>query len=148
MFFFPISPANSTKSPRHYIQNKHKTLKDPEKQYSSMFPGFSFCLIYPRFGAEGVSKTEMPIRGDQGGKKKNPNISRSSFSQKQSAQRDIKHQGKNTLLQSKPQEKLWLNPHQCQQRLYGDLNSLPSRIRIGRLPSQISAVSVETTRGT
>lgn len=70
MFFFPISPANSTKSPRHYIQNKHKTRKDPEKQYSSMFPGFSFCLIYPRFGAEGVSKTEMPIRGDQGGKKK------------------------------------------------------------------------------
>lgn len=72
----PISPAKTTENLEHYISNKHKkTLKGGEKAYrlgtqapkewhGGEFPGFSFCLIYPKLGAEDAGNLETGMGAD------------------------------------------------------------------------------------
>lgn len=64
MYFSLVFPLITAKNYECYVQNKHKTLKGGEKTVdgtetlrskgwpSGEFPGFSFCLMYPRLGAE------------------------------------------------------------------------------------------------
>ena len=37
----------------------------PEEQYSSGFPGFSFCLMYPGLGAEETGNLETQMGTDE-----------------------------------------------------------------------------------
>lgn len=68
---FPISSANYNRKHGYYIQTKHKkTLKGGEKKadrleklgleerHNDELPEFSFCLKYPRFGAEEIQNSK------------------------------------------------------------------------------------------
>lgn len=77
MFFSLFSPLITTKKLRHYIQNKHKTLKGRmekedwlgtsghEEWHGGEFLGFSFCLIYPRLEVEEASNLKTPMKVDK-----------------------------------------------------------------------------------
>lgn len=69
MYFFLFLPLSTNKNHRHYVYNNHKKiLKVGERKadrlgtkewHGGKFIEFSFCLIYPRMGAEETCNQEM-----------------------------------------------------------------------------------------